>query len=126
MAKRQVPIKQSKLVVRFGTRLRELRNSRGMTQAELGRKAKLTASYIYRLESALIAPGIDLVERLAEALGSKISDLLPENDVVDTTPLLLDQANTLFNQLMKMASKEDLLMICPLLSRLAESPTRKR
>lgn len=126
MAKRKVPIKQSDLVGRFASRLRELRSSRGMTQAFLASQAKVTPSYIYRLENALVAPGVDLVERLAHALGTTVSDLLPDSEAPETTSLLEDRAKKLFVQVMEQATKEDLLMLCPLLARLAESPTRKR
>jgi transcriptional regulator with XRE-family HTH domain len=97
-----------------------------MTQAELAGLARITASYVYRLENSLVSPGIDLVERLAESLGTKVSDLLPEVESGDALPLLQDRAQGLFGQLMKQATREDLLMLCPLLARLVESPTRKR
>jgi transcriptional regulator with XRE-family HTH domain len=97
-----------------------------MTQAFLASQAKITASYVYRLENALVAPGVDLVERLADALGTTVSDLLPVGEAPETTPLLQDRAKKLFVQLMEQATIEDLLMLCPLLARLAESPTRKR
>ncbi|MCB9921814.1 MAG: helix-turn-helix transcriptional regulator [Planctomycetaceae bacterium] len=44
--------------------MRELRRSRGMTQAELARLAQITTSYVGRLESGGAAPEIDLVDRL--------------------------------------------------------------
>lgn len=97
-----------------------------MTQGLLASHAKITASYVYRLENALVAPGVDLVERLAAALGTTVGDLLPSGESPETTALLQDRAKKLFAQLMDQASKEDLLMLCPLLARLAESPTRKR
>ena len=68
MAKRR-RIRHAEIVELFAARLREVRHSRGMTQAELARQAHVTVSYIGRLESAGAAPGIDLVERLAKALG---------------------------------------------------------
>lgn len=126
MAKRKSQIQHAEIVERFSGRLRELRLSRGMTQAELARLALVTASYVGRLESAGAAPGIDLVERLATALGTSTHDLLPTTESPDTLPILQERARTLFESLMKSASREDLLFLCPLLSRLAESPTRRR
>jgi len=71
MAKRRaVRIVQDVAMRLFAARLREVRVSRGMTQVELGRRAHVTASYVWRLESGGAAPGIDLVARLARALGT--------------------------------------------------------
>ncbi len=126
MAKRKSVVKQSEIVERFAVRLKELRTSQGMTQAELARTAKVTASYVYRLESALVAPGIDLVQRLASALNTTVHELLPVVESPDTLSVLQERAEKLFAQLMENASREDLLMICPLLARLGESPTRRR
>ncbi|HEU5119193.1 MAG TPA: helix-turn-helix transcriptional regulator, partial [Isosphaeraceae bacterium] len=83
MAKRKVQIKHEPIVGVFAARLRELRLSRGMTQADLANRAIVTPTYIAKLEAASVAPGIDLVARLAKALGTSISDLLPEEDVPD-------------------------------------------
>ena len=126
MPKRQVQIQHGEIVRRFAARLRELRLSRGMTQAELARQVKITAAYVGRLEAAGATPGIDLVERLAVALGTTVADLLPSSSPPETLPLLRDQASKLFESLLKWADRETLLMICPLLARLAESPTRRR
>jgi transcriptional regulator with XRE-family HTH domain len=124
--KRKSRVEQAAIVQRFAARLREVRTSRGMTQAELARTARVTQSYIYRLESALVAPGIDLVERIAAALGSTIHDLLPLAESPDTKSVLTDRAEKLFHDLKESADRETLLMLCPLLARLAESPTRRR
>ena len=118
-------IKHAEIVSRFAARLRELRSSRGMTQAELARLARLTPSYLWRLESGVVSPGIDLVDRLATALGTTIHDLLPTAST-DPLPLLQGQAKLLLDSLLKTADLPTLLMLCPLLARLAESPTRHR
>ena len=65
-----------------------------MTQAELARVAEVTATYISRLESAGAAPGIDLVARLATALGSTVTELLPTTTPPDPLPGLKEQAKT--------------------------------
>src|SRR5438874_10944123 len=95
MARRRVPIRQSELVRRFAARLREVRQSRGMTQTDLARRASVTASYLSRLEGGRVAPGIDMVERIAAALGTTVADLLPEGDAPDQLPVLRDQARQL-------------------------------
>ena len=126
MAKRKAPIKHAAIVERFAARLRELRTSRGMTQAELAQQAQVTVSYIWKLESAGAAPGIDLIQRLAEALGTSVQDLLPGEPPADTEAMLQDRARQLFDALMAQADRETLIMLCPLLARLGESPTRRR
>lgn len=126
MAKKQKTIQHADVVGRFASRLRELRHSRGLTQSELGKAAKVTTSYVGRLEAGNVAPGIDLVEKLAIALGATIADLVPNEKEPDTEQLLRDRATELFKSLMASADRETLRMLCPLLARLGESPTRRR
>lgn len=126
MPKPKATIKQAKIVEEFAARLRELRTSRGMTQAELARKAHVAVSYMWKLESGAAAPGIDLVERLASSLGTTVNDLFPTAAQPDPLPLLREQATKLFGTLLESADQPTLAMLCPLLARLAESPTRRR
>lgn len=126
MAARKTKIRHGEIVALFSGRLRELRHSRGLTQTELARQAHVTPSYIGRLESGGAAPGIDLVERLATALGASLHDLLPVVDVTDPLPIMKEQARKLFETLLQMADQETLLMVNPLLARLVESPARRR
>ncbi|HEX5471095.1 MAG TPA: helix-turn-helix transcriptional regulator [Lacipirellulaceae bacterium] len=126
MAKKKPTIKQAEIVELFAARLREVRSSRGMTQAELARQAKVAISYVWKLESGAAAPGIDLLARLASALGTTPQDLLPTAPQPDSITLLRDQAKRLFESLMESADQPTLIMLCPLLARLGESPTRRR
>jgi transcriptional regulator with XRE-family HTH domain len=127
MAKRRKGrIEQDEVLRLFAARLKEVRRSRGLTQMELSRQAQVTASYIWRLESGGAAPGIDLVARLALALGTTIHDLLPATAPPDTSAMLLDQARALFDALLAAADRETLLMLNPLLARLVEASERSR
>lgn len=126
MPSRKPIVKQDKIVAQFAARLRELRVSRGMTQAELARKAHVAASYMWKLEGGAVAPGIDLVNRLATSLGTTVDNLLPTFESPDPLPLLREQASRLFSTLLESADMPTLTMLCPLLARLAESPTRRR
>ena len=90
MARRKTPIRHADIVRAFAARLREVRHSRGLTQAELARRAQVTAAYVGRLESAGAAPGIDLVDRLAGALGTTVPDLLPPSPPPDTAAVTHD------------------------------------
>lgn len=118
--------RQAEIVRLFAARLREVRRSRGLTQAELGEAAGVAASYIGRLEAAGAAPGIDLVARLATALGTTVHDLLPAGPPPDTEAVLRGRAEALFTGLVKSADRDTLLMLAPLLARLAESPVANR
>lgn len=126
MAKRKTTIKHAQIVEQFAARLRQVRFSRGMTQAELARQARVAVSYIWKLESGATAPGIDLLSRLAAALGSTAHDLLPVDAQPDSLATLRSRAKTLFDDLLDNADEPTLMMLCPLLARLGESPTRRR
>src|SRR5437870_6490436 len=110
MAKRKRRIDHAEIVRLFAARLRELRHSRGLTQAELARQAHVTTSYIGRLESGGAAPGIDLVDRLAKALGSTVNDLLAATATPDTQAVLRDRAKRLFESLVQAADRDTMLM----------------
>jgi transcriptional regulator with XRE-family HTH domain len=127
MAKRRkARIEQDESVRLFAARLREVRRSRGMTQIELSRRANVTASYVWRLESGGAAPGIDLVARLARALGTTYHELLPETASPDTLATLREEARRLFDALLSAADRETLLMLNPLLALLAGASERSR
>jgi transcriptional regulator with XRE-family HTH domain len=126
MAKNKGKIDHDEIVRLFGVRLRELRHSRGMTQAQLAEKAVITVSYVGRLEAGGAAPGIDLVARLAAALGATVAELLPVVPSSDTMALLRSRAKGLFDELLAGADRETLLMLNPLLARLVEGQSRSR
>lgn len=117
-------IRHAEIVSRFAERLRELRRSSGMTQLELARRAHITEAYCGRLERGEAAPGIDLVDRLASALGTTAADLLPTAATPDTLAVLRGQAKNLFDEILRSADRETFLMLNPLLARLAETSAR--
>ena len=118
--KRQ-PIEHDAIVGRFAARLRELRHARGMTQTALAEAAQVTSTYIGRLENGGAAPGIDLVARLAAALGAELAELLPTTDPPDPVEVLRTQAQRLFDGLPTAADRETLQLLVPFLARLGES-----
>src|SRR3954470_874520 len=121
MARRKPAIRHAEIVGLFGARLRETRLSRGMTQADLAQEAEVSVNYVGRLESGGAAPGIDLVDRLARALGTSVSELLPGEKSPETLLVLRQQARRLFDALDQTADRETLLMLNPLLARLVEA-----
>ena len=126
MSKTKRRIQQAEVVRTFSAKLRETRISRGLTQAELAEKAQVTPAYVSRLESAGAAPGVDLVDRLAKALGATLVELLESKGVPDAMTLLRDQAKKLLDSILKVADRDALLMLNPLLARLSDSFSRNR
>ena len=60
---------------RFGRRLREIRQERGLSQEELAFKAGLHRTYVSSAERGQRNVGLVNVERLAQALDIDIRDL---------------------------------------------------
>jgi transcriptional regulator with XRE-family HTH domain len=116
---RKKQIEHDPIVSRFGRRLRELRASRGLTQAQLAESAGVTVSYITRLEAGYYAPGIDLVQKLATALGTSAADLLPTEDPPpDAVAVLRERARTLFEGLVAAEDQAALSLLVQLLDQL--------
>lgn len=114
-------VKHAEIVQRFSRALRTQRLSAGMTQAELARQSHVTTSYVTRLERAMSAPGIDLVDRLAQALGCTVSDLLPTADPPDQTAVLRDQVRRLSEALANESDAATLSLVAQVLARISSS-----
>lgn len=56
--------------------LRRYRRQAGLSQEELSHRAGIDRTYISSLERSVYAAGIDVVDRLARALGVEAADLL--------------------------------------------------
>jgi transcriptional regulator with XRE-family HTH domain len=56
--------------------LRTLRRARGLSQEELADRAAVDRTYVSALERCVFGAGIDVVDRLARALGVQTADLL--------------------------------------------------
>ena len=97
-----------------------------MTQRGLAERAELTETYISRLESAGAAPGIDLVGRLADALGVSTRDLLPDAAPPDVRAVLLEQARGLFDSVTGSATEDALALLNQFLAMMAESAAKGR
>jgi transcriptional regulator with XRE-family HTH domain len=64
----------------FGPHLRALRIARGLTQAELAKRADTNTMFISKLERGVTTPTIGTLVRLARALGCSVAQLV---DVFD-------------------------------------------
>lgn len=123
MPSKKRSLKHASIVQAFAERLKAVRTARGLTQRELADRAHITFSYVSRLEAGGAAPGIDLLQRLAEALGAKVAELLPASDGPAADR---EQLRQRFAVLVSKAGPETLGMLEAFLDRLADSPTVTR
>jgi len=61
---------------RFAVRLRQLRKSKGITQAELAKKAGVSRAYLSRLEMGQHDPPLSRLRKLAKALRVSLARLV--------------------------------------------------
>ncbi len=61
---------------RFAARLRELRESRGLSQETLASQAGLHRTYVSQLERAHKSPTLDTLGKLCRVLSIKVSDFI--------------------------------------------------
>ena len=72
----------------FGTRLRELRQKRGMRLEDLADAAHMSKTYLSNLEGGVKVPSLTTVVRLAVALDCKVTALVAPFDKVDLRAML--------------------------------------
>jgi transcriptional regulator with XRE-family HTH domain len=74
----------------FARNLRTLRQAKGLSQEELAHRAGIDRTYISALERNVYNASIDVVDRLAEALGVEAAELLKRSvrDLGGTRPKL--------------------------------------
>jgi transcriptional regulator with XRE-family HTH domain len=76
LAKKPSRAKKPGLAQQFGLNIRRIRKDHGLSQEALAAGAGLAPTYVGQIERGKRSPTLDVVERLAEALGVKPSDLL--------------------------------------------------
>lgn len=60
----------------FGRKVREVRLKQGLSQGDVARKLNLHRSYISSIERGVRNPSLKVVQKIANALESKVGDLL--------------------------------------------------
>jgi transcriptional regulator with XRE-family HTH domain len=60
----------------FGERLKERRRALGLTQAQLFEKTGITAAYVSLIERGQGNPTLDMMVKLAEAVGAEAWDMI--------------------------------------------------
>lgn len=71
-----IHVRNTKLIKRFGKRLRELRESSGMSQESLANEAEVPISQIGRIERGEINPTLSTLYNLSGALKISLQELL--------------------------------------------------
>lgn len=59
----------------LGKRINELRTAKGWSQAELAARAGITVGNVFRIEAGKYSTGIDLINRICDALGANLTIL---------------------------------------------------
>src|SRR5882762_4875920 len=68
-------------VENIGQRIRQLRESRAMTQSQLQSRSKVSRSYLSRIESGQMTPSLGTLEKISEALSVGLNRFfIPESD----------------------------------------------
>jgi transcriptional regulator with XRE-family HTH domain len=68
-------------VENIGQRIRQLRESRGMTQSQLQARSCVSRSYLSRIESGQMTPSLGTLEKISEALGVGLNRFfIPESN----------------------------------------------
>ena len=63
----------------IGFKIKTIREQKAISQAKLANESKITAAYLCELESgAKTNPSFSVLQKLATALGIKVTDLLEE------------------------------------------------
>jgi transcriptional regulator with XRE-family HTH domain len=96
-----------------------------MTQEGLAESADVSATYISKLEGGRAAPGIDLVDRLAKALGISTTDLMPADSIPDPLPVLKEQARKMVDTLLRDGDPEAFSALNPILALLVEAVAKR-
>lgn len=65
----------------LGTTIRELRQSHGLTIAQVSEQAGISRGMLSKIENAQTAAGLDMLHRIAQALGVSMSTLFRNFDV---------------------------------------------
>lgn len=79
----------------FGSNLQSLRELRGLTQAELGKRAGMAAASISHFETGQRTPSLESLVKLADALGVSVDVLLgraPVESSANLDPIFMQAA----------------------------------
>lgn len=104
----KIKLTEQPLVLDIGSKLKEIRVSRNMSQRELSEKVNLTPGFISQMENNQIVPSITSFIQICEALGVKASEVLSEEKREDK--FIINKKN-IFTNLIKKFSDVDIYEI---------------
>ncbi len=115
---------ERRYMAELGRRLRTAREQRGMTQKQAAEAAGIATDMISRLENGHYqSPGLRTLLRIADGLGTRVAELLPELDTeAESGPVELSQRARLA-ALIHRADPRDLELIVEIASTIV---TRRR
>lgn len=73
-------MKKEKINIKFGYRLRQLREDNGFQQYEFATYCGVSEAYYGRLERGEYSPTLKMLEKISRALGINISELVKDID----------------------------------------------
>lgn len=63
--------------IQIGEKIKQARQEQGATQADVAKKAGLNTNYYARVERGEASATVDALQKIAQALNVKSSDILP-------------------------------------------------
>ena len=60
----------------IGRAIKEIRNEKGISQNKLSKLTGFNRGYLYKLESDLISPSLETLEKIAKALDIQVSEIV--------------------------------------------------
>jgi transcriptional regulator with XRE-family HTH domain len=118
---------QHETVDLFARRLQEMRGKRGLSQLKLALAAGVNPAYLGRLERAEAAPSLDIIGRLALALGVDVADLVAaKRDSAAALSVLREKVAKSFTSAIHRADEPTLDILSFFASMLLRSLERRR
>ncbi len=68
------------------TRMKELREAKGLRREDVASLAGISYDYVYRLETKGGTPGLDIARRIADALDATVDAVFPPEPVATVEP----------------------------------------
>jgi transcriptional regulator with XRE-family HTH domain len=95
----------------IGTRIAELRNSKGFTQEQLAGKMEISSKYLSSIERGKENPTLDTFIKLSESLGVNIEDIFRFIQIEDSA-----KRKSLVTSLVNKADADQLKLVYKILS----------
>lgn len=89
-----------------GTKIKELRELKGLSISVLAKNAGISKGYLSDIEKgAKENPSVDVLEKIAIALGVNVSDLFDQQPITDKLDFMEEDMKVLFSKASKMTKE---------------------